>query len=131
MSLYPKGHIDTMSHIVQIQTKIYDQSAVTAACRRLALTEPVHGTAELFSGKATGLLLQLPGWKYVAVIDTASGTVKFDNYGGRWGNQCHLDKFVQMYAVEKAKIEGRKRGHTVSETALQDGSILVRVQVES
>jgi len=118
-----------MSHIVQIQTKIYDQAAVATACRRLALTEPEHGTAELFSGKASGLLVQLPEWKYPVVIDTATGTVQFDNYGGRWGDQRHLDKFVQMYAVEKAKIEGRKRGHTVSERSMQDGSILVQVQV--
>lgn len=46
-----------------------------------------------------------------------------------WGDQSQFDKFVQRYAVEKAKIEGRKRGHTVSERALQDGSILVQVQV--
>lgn len=120
-----------MSHIVQIQTKIYDRAAVAAACRRLALTGPVHGTAELFSGRATGLLVQLPDWKYPAIIDTSTGTVQFDNYGGRWGDQRHLDRFVQMYAVEKAKIEGRKRGHPVSERALQDGSILVQVQVAS
>jgi len=120
-----------MSHIVQIQTKIYDQSAVAAACSRLALAKPMHGTAKLFSGTATGLLVQFPDWRYPAVIDTATGTVQFDNYGGRWGDQLHLDKFAQMYAVEKAKIEGRKRGHTVSERALQDGSILVQVQVGS
>jgi hypothetical protein len=131
MSRQPKGDIDTMSHIVQIQTKVYDESAVVAACRRLALAEPEHGTAELFSGTATGLLVQFPDWKYPAVIDTATGTVRFDNYGGCWGDQCHLDQFVQMYAVEKAKIEGRKRGHTVSERTLDDGSILVRVQVGS
>ncbi len=120
-----------MSHIVQIQTKIYDQFAVAAACHRLALTEPAHGTTKLFSGVATGLLVQLPGWRYPAVIDTATGTVQFDNYAGRWGDQSHLDKFVQMYAVEKAKIEGRKRGHTVTERALHDGSILLQVQVRS
>ena len=120
-----------MSHIVQIETKIYDQSAVAAACRRLALPEPEYGTAELFGGTATGLLVRFPDWKYPAVIDTATGTVRFDNYGGRWGDQRHLDKFVQMYAVEKAKIEGRKRGHSVSERALDDGSILVQVQVGS
>ncbi len=118
-----------MSHIVQIQTKIYDQSAVASACRWLGLAEAVPGTAQLFSGTATGLVVQLPGWRYPAVIDTETGTVQFDNYGGRWGDQSQFDKFVQRYAVEKAKIEGRKRGHTVSERALQDGSILVQVQV--
>jgi len=120
-----------MSHIVQIQTKVYDQSAVAAACRRLALSKPVRGTAALFSGAVTGLLVELPGWRYPAVIDTATGMIQFDNFSGRWGDQCHLETFVQMYAVEKAKIEGRKRGHTVSERTFQDGSILVQVQVNS
>jgi hypothetical protein len=36
-----------------------------------------------------------------------------------------------MYAVEKAKIEARKRGHSVSEMTLQDSSIMVRIQVEA
>jgi hypothetical protein len=59
-----------MSHIVTIQTKVHDPAAVAAACRRLQLPAPVQGTAELFSGQATGLLVQLPGWQYPAVIDT-------------------------------------------------------------
>jgi hypothetical protein len=37
--------------------------------------------------------------------------------------------FSQVYsaAVEKAKIEARKKGYTVSEQALQDGSIKVQL----
>jgi hypothetical protein len=44
-----------LSHIVhvQIQTKLRDREAVRAACRRLSLPEPVHGTAALFSASAT------------------------------------------------------------------------------
>ena len=118
-----------MSHIVTIQTKVYDQAAVAAACRRLALTDPVPGTVRLFSGMATGLLVQLAGWQYPLVIDTATGAVQYDNFGGRWGDPGGLDRFTQMYAVEKAKIEARKRGHSVSERTLQDGSIVVQIQV--
>jgi hypothetical protein len=118
-----------VSHIVQIQTEVCDPTAVAAACRRLALPEPVHGTAALFSGEASGLLVKLPGWLYPVWIDTASGTMKFDNYGGSWGDQEHLDKFMQAYAVEKARIEARKRGHSVTEQALTDGSIRLTVQV--
>jgi hypothetical protein len=117
-----------MSHIVQIQTKVYDPAALTAACRRLGVGEPVHGTARLFSGEATGLLVQLPGWQYPAVIDSASGTVKYDNFEGHWGDQKHLDRLIQLYSVEKAKIEATNKGYSVSEQALQDGSILLRVQ---
>jgi hypothetical protein len=70
---------------VTITTQVRDTAAVAAACRRLALPEPVQGTADLFSGQATGLLVQLPGWLYPAVIDTATGTVRYDNYNGVWG----------------------------------------------
>jgi hypothetical protein len=76
-----------MSHIVSIQTRLHDPAAVTAACQRLGLAPPVEGTARLFSGEATGLLVQLPGWQYPAVIDTLSGIVRYDNYSGHWKGQ--------------------------------------------
>ena len=72
-----------MSHIVSIQTKVRDPAAVAAACQRLGLAAPVQGTARLYGGEASGLLVQLPGWQYPAVIDTASGEVRYDNFGGR------------------------------------------------
>lgn len=117
-----------MSHLVQIQTKVHDPVAIAAACRRLNLAAPVHGTAQLYSGEATGLLVQLPGWEYPAVIDTLTGTIKFDNYGGEWGDRQHMDRFLQMYACEKAKLEARRRGHTCTETQLEDGSIRLQIQ---
>jgi hypothetical protein len=55
--------------------------------------------------------------------------VSFDNYNGHWGEQKYLNAFLQAYAVEKAKIEARKKGHTCSETKLEDGSIRVTVRV--
>src|SRR5689334_6235316 len=116
-----------MSHIVTIQTRVHDPVAVAAACRRLGLAEPVHGTARLFSGEATGLLVQLPGWQYPAVIDPLTGQVRYDNYGGQWGTPEHLHRFLQAYAVEKAKLEARKQGYAVSEQALQDGSIKLQI----
>ncbi len=73
-----------MSHIVSINTKVHDLVAVASACHRLGLAAPVQGTARLFSGEATGLLVRLPNWSYPAVIDTQTGTVKFDNFEGHW-----------------------------------------------
>ena len=119
-----------MSHIVTIKTEVRDPTAVAAACRRLGLPEPVQGTARLFSGEATGLLVRLPGWLYPAVLDTTTGQVRFDNYGGEWGPQEHMDKFLQLYAVEKARLEARKRGHNVVEQALHDGSVKLTITVE-
>jgi hypothetical protein len=112
-----------MSHIVTVQTKVRDPAAVAAACQRLNLPAPTRGTAELFGGKVTGVLVQLPGWEYPVVIDTATGEARYDNFGGRWGEQLHLDRFLQMYAVEVTKTEARKKGSVVTEQALQDGSI--------
>lgn len=116
-----------MSHIVTIQTKVHDPAAVTAACQRLDLPAVVRGTAQLFSGEATGLVVQFPDWKYPAVFDMLTGEVHYDNYNGQWGDQQHLDRFLQLYAVEKAKLEARKKGYSVTEQTLQDGSIKVQI----
>ncbi len=118
-----------MSHIVQIQTEVRDSVAVASACNRLKLPEPVHDTFKLFSSEATGLGVELPGWRYPAVFDTQSGQARFDNFEGRWGEQHQLDRFLQGYAVEKTRIEARRKGHTVTEQAQADGSIKLTVQV--
>jgi hypothetical protein len=118
-----------MSHTVQVQTQIRDAVAVRAACQRLSLPEPVQGKAKLFSGEVEGFAVQLPDWVYPVVCDTNSGTLRYDNFGGRWGDQRHLDKFLQMYAVEKSRLEARRRGHQVTEQALADGSIKLVIQV--
>ena len=116
-----------MSHIVSIQTKINDLVAIAAACHRLALAAPVHGAVKLFSGDVSGIIVQLPGWRYPAVIDTAAGAVRYDNYEGQWGDVRELDRFQQAYTVEKTKLEARKKGHAVSEQRLQDGSIRLQI----
>lgn len=116
-----------MSHIVTIQTKVQDPIAIDSACLRLNLPAVVQGAAKLYSGEAAGLILQLPDWQYPAVIDTTSGEIQFDNYNGAWGDRQHLDRFLQMYAVEKAKLEARKKGFTATETTLADGSIKVSI----
>jgi hypothetical protein len=116
-----------MSHIVTVQTKVHDPVAVAAACQRLGLSQPIRGTAQLYSDAVTGLLLELPEWQYPAVIDTASGVIHFDNYNGAWGDRVHLDRFLQRYAVEKARLEANKHGHRVCEELLQDGSIKLQI----
>lgn len=118
-----------MSHVVTVQTEIRDALAVRAACRRLNLPEPAEGTVKLFAGEATGMAVQLCGWTYPVVADLSSGQLKFDNFNGRWGDRAQLDKFLQMYAVEKCRIEARKAGRSLTEQALPDGSIKLVVQL--
>jgi hypothetical protein len=98
-----------------IKTEVRDHAPVSAACRRLELAPPLVGTAQLFGDQATGLIISLPGWTYPIVVDTNTGQVRDDNYGGAWGDQAQLDRLLQMYAVEKARIEARRGGHQVSE----------------
>ena len=112
-----------MSHVVQIQTEIRDAVAVGAGCQRLRLDEPVEGETKLFSQTVTGLAVRLREWRYPVVFDLATGESKFDNYGGRWGKQERLDEFLQSYAIERTKIEGRHKGYSVIEQPLVDGSV--------
>jgi len=119
-----------MSHVVSIQTKVRDMAGIQAACRRLGLSEPVQGKARLFSGEVTGVVVNLPGWEYPIVCDLESGQVQFDNFQGRWGDRRELDRFLQVYAAEKVKIEVRKKGLSVLEQPLSDGSIKLTVQMK-
>jgi hypothetical protein len=119
----------TLSHVVSIKTEVRDAAAIRAACQRLKLDQPQPGTFELFSGEATGIAVQLPDWTYPVVCDVATGELKYDSYGGRWGEQKELDRFAQAYAVEKSRIEARRAGHSVTEQTLVDGSIKLTIQV--
>lgn len=118
-----------MSHIVQIKTEVRDETAVQRACSRLHLPAATRGTFKLFTSSEEGLGIELPHWTYPVVANTDTGQLRYDNYEGRWGSQEFLDQFLQMYAVEKAKLEARKKGHAVTEQRLDNGSIKLTVAV--
>ena len=118
-----------MSHIVVIKTQVRDPAALAAACTRLGLAAPTQGIAELFSGNASGLLVNLPGWRFPVVVDIQAGQVHYDNFNGAWGNQTELDRLLQAYAIEKARIEARKAGHAVTEAPLPDGSVKLTIHL--
>ena len=120
-----------MSHIVTIETQIRDPIAIAAACRRLGWTKPSGGKAKLFSGQAQGVIVHAPDWRYPIVCATQTGTLHYDNYEGCWGDPARLDAFLQAYAVEKAKIEAHKHGHTVMERSLPNGAVKLTVHVAS
>ena len=119
-----------MSHIVTVSVEIRDAEAVRSACHRLTLPEPVHGRHRLFSAEVVGLAVELPDWRYPVVCDLSTGQAHYDNYSGRWGDPEKLERLLQMYAVEKCRIEARRKGHSVTEQALTDGSIRLVVGVE-
>ena len=118
-----------MSHIVEIKTEVRNEAAVQAACSRLNLPAATQGTFQLYSSEETGLGIELPNWKYQVVANTETGQLRYDNYEGRWGSQEALDRFLQGYAVEAARIEARRKGHTVTEQQLDNGSIKLTVSM--
>jgi hypothetical protein len=118
-----------LSHIVSIQTEVRDEAAVQSACQRLHLPPATRGTFQLYSSTETGLGVELPHWRYPVVANTETGQLRFDNFQGHWGPQEFLDQFLQMYAVERAKIEARRHGHTVTEQSLANGSIKLTINV--
>jgi hypothetical protein len=118
-----------LSHIVSIKTEINCGESVSLACQRLQLPAPVEGTHRLYSGSHTGLGVQLPEWRYAVVCQLETRQLLYDNYNGRWGEQNRLDQFLQAYTVERAKLEARRHGHSVTESPLEDGSIKLTVAV--
>ncbi|MGL4942086.1 MAG: DUF1257 domain-containing protein [Thermoguttaceae bacterium] len=118
-----------MSHIVTVNVEVRDLDAVKSACRRLNLKEPVHGRAKLFADTAEGIIVKLPDWLYPVVCVLETGELKYDNFGGKWGDEKHLRNFVQMYGVEKATLEARRKGYSVIEQQLADGSVKLTVNV--
>ncbi len=118
-----------MSHIVTIkQIQVKDQDAVQAACRRLNWSEPVFGKANLFEGKVEGLLVELPDWIYPICCNLETGEIQYDNYNGEWGEQVLLDRFLQLYGVEKARIEAEREGRSFCEELLENGEIVVEIE---
>jgi hypothetical protein len=116
-----------MSHVVTIETRLHDPAALASACQRLGLAAPVEGTAELFSGQASGHVVRLPGWTYPVVVDVLTGAARFDHFEGRWGDPRELDRLLQAYAVEKCRIEDRRKGYAVTEQQLEDGSVKLQI----
>ena len=118
-----------MSHVVTIKTQIKYRVALRAACVRLKLAVPIEGEVELYQGKVRGWRVDLPGWRYPVVCQLEQRQVLYDNFEGRWGDQKELDKLLQAYAVEQARIVAQRAGHSVTEQRLSDGSIRLSIQV--
>jgi hypothetical protein len=118
-----------MSHVVRIQTQIRDPVAVRAACARLGLPQPEYGQFQLFSAKAIGLAVRLPAWRFPVVCRTECGELEYDNYGGAWGDQAELHKFLQAYAIEKTRLDARRQGYSVTEQSLAGGAVKLTVHL--
>lgn len=117
-----------MSHTVSIKAQVKCQAALAATCLRLGLPAPARGQIRLYDKVALGTGVQLPGWRFPICI-TDEGTIHYDHYHGMWGEPKELSNFLQAYAAEAAKLQARRQGHSVTETALPDGTIRLTVEL--
>lgn len=92
----------------------------------MGLPEPITGKHTLYDGtQVEGIAVRLPGWRHPLAIDTKTGVAKYDNYGGSWGAQSHLDKFTQLYAANKATHEIQRLGLRAMRQTLPSGAIKI------
>ncbi len=147
-----------MSHIVTVSVELRDLAAVKAACQRMGwqLVENQRtfrwygryvGDFPAFEkqlrslgiktedyGKCTHAI-KVPGCEYeIGLVQKGSQFIPL------WDSWCTggLDKiatengmggFVQAYAIEKAKLEARRKGYQVTEHKLPNGSVRLSIAV--
>lgn len=135
-----------MSHIVTIKTELRDLQAIRAACKRLGWTfvegqrtyawyGRYMGDSQLPEGIAVDQLgkcdhaIRVPGASYeIGLKATGKGYAPLWDYWHTGGLPTNAGaRLAQAYAVEKARAEARRQGHTVSERQLADGSVQLTI----
>ncbi len=118
-----------MSHIVTISTEVRDPAAVAAACRRLGLPAPGTAPPRSSAARPPGCSSGCPaGPTRSSPTPTAAGSSSTTS-AAPGATAATSTAFLQRYAVEKATLEARRRGHAVAEQSLPDGSIRLTIHV--
>lgn len=109
-----------MSHTGTIKAKLTDLEAVKRACARLGFGEPVFGAHRLFDNRRDigeaieGHAVAIPGWQYPVII-RPDGSIAYDTYKGKWGNEADLGKLQAAYGLEYAMHAAWLQGYSVTE----------------
>ncbi len=64
--------------------------------------------------KAAGLLVQFPGWQYPAVINTTTGTISYDNFGGMGRTVLVGDGKLTIMTMAATGTDGRPENGQIS-----------------
>ncbi|MCX7428798.1 MAG: hypothetical protein NTW96_24625 [Planctomycetia bacterium] len=147
-----------MSHIVTIKTELRDIAAIKAACKRMGwqLLEGQHtfrwygryvGDYREFEKQLRDLgiktedygkcdhAIRVPGAEYeIGLVQRGNRFVPlWDTWGpgglAKVSHENGMGGFLAAYAVEKAKLEARRKGYTVTEKTLPNGNIQLQVTV--
>jgi hypothetical protein len=116
-----------MSHISKIELEVRDLAVLGQACSRLGLDlQRGKKTFKWYSNEAPcDLAIRVPGANYEIGVLNRNGLYELNcdfydrNIEKVIGKQGGLLK--QVYAVEKAKVEARKKGYSVLERKTDTG----------
>lgn len=121
-----------MSQVQTAEFEIRDLSLLTQACARLGLEAPQLGAHRLFDGTYQGYGVKLPAWSYPVVFDLKTGTCRYDDYKGQWGDVRQLKQLQQAYRAEASIVAARALPNFIrvaSEQTLENGAIQLEVEV--
>jgi hypothetical protein len=142
-----------MSHVVSIKTELTDLAAIKATCKELGLILKENQKTYRWYGTSVGdypipagftaadlgkceHAIQVPGSNYDIGLARAKGakglTMLFDFWGtgqailtAVGGQQA--SKFIQLYGVNKATIEAKRKGYSVNRLTKADGTIKLTI----
>ena len=118
-----------MSHIVTITTDVRDPARSRPPAGDWGWPSRSQARRRCSKGKSPGYSSGCRAGSIRWSSIPGPAQVRFDNFAGSWGNPTQLDRFLQAYALEKAKIEARRKGFATTEQALADGSIKLTIEV--
>ena len=124
-----------MSHFTTIKTQIKDIEALRSACQEMGLSLLQNSEARgYYENKIKGdYVIRLKGPYDIALNKQPDGS--FGLTADLWQGHVETEvgqnygKLLQLYGVHKAIREARKKGHLVSRTAHQNGSIKLSISV--
>ena len=118
-----------MSHFTTINTQIKDIEALRSACTELGLSLLQNANARGYVSNTTKgeFVIKLKGPYDIALNKQKDGSygITSDLWAGHVEKEVGIKygRLLQLYAVHKATREARKKGHFVTRSAKQDGSI--------
>ena len=116
-----------MSHIATVKAKAKDLDLFEQACAQHGV-RLMRGVArhQLYSDTVEGVAyITLPGsWRYPVVIQK-DGSLKFDNYNGKWGDPKYLHRILQTYSRKVVMKQAQRMGMTARAQVGKDGSLVM------
>lgn len=142
-----------MSHVAKIEIEIKDLETLDAACKRIGCTLVKGQTSYAWFGQHIGdyplpegftaedmgkcqHAIKVPGASYeigvTARRDGRPGYTLLWDFWSSGGLEAQLGqggrKLVQAYGVEAATRAARRQGYHVTETAREDGTVVLKVR---